>query len=167
PGNDRGRGALQSLRWPRQRDAPGIQRRHRPAPAVERTIRAAAGPARAGIHFRHRWKHLLRGRRRRGHLRDSRALQYSGAILGVAGRHPAVLVESSMLKVEQLRKSLGTPAREVLAGVSLHLAAGEYVAIMGESGAGKSTLLSLIAGQEQPDAGRILLDRSEGRRVGK
>ncbi len=39
--------------------------------------------------------------------------------------------------------------------LSLSLAAGEYVAIMGESGVGKSTLLNLIAGLEQPDRGSI------------
>jgi putative ABC transport system ATP-binding protein len=39
--------------------------------------------------------------------------------------------------------------------LSLHLAAGEYVAIMGESGIGKSTLLNLIAGLEVPDRGSI------------
>lgn len=39
--------------------------------------------------------------------------------------------------------------------LSLHLVAGEYVAIMGESGVGKSTLLNLIAGLEAPDRGSI------------
>lgn len=63
-----------------------------------------------------------------------------------------------MLRLEQLDKSFGAPPRVVLEQVSFELAAGEYIAIMGESGAGKSTLLNLIAGLEQPDAGRILLD---------
>jgi thiamine transport system ATP-binding protein len=40
----------------------------------------------------------------------------------------------------------------------LRVAAGECVAIIGPSGAGKSTLLALIAGFEQPESGRILID---------
>jgi putative ABC transport system ATP-binding protein len=46
----------------------------------------------------------------------------------------------------------------VLRDVSLRVAAGEHVAIMGESGAGKSTLLNLIAGLERPDAGEIRIE---------
>jgi putative ABC transport system ATP-binding protein len=46
--------------------------------------------------------------------------------------------------------------------LSLVLAAGEYVAIMGESGVGKSTLLNLVAGLEAPDAGEI---RIAGQRI--
>lgn len=45
--------------------------------------------------------------------------------------------------------------REVLAGVSLTLHAGERVALLGDSGVGKSTLLNLIAGLETADAGQI------------
>ena len=45
----------------------------------------------------------------------------------------------------------------VLDGLSFSLAAGEYVAIMGESGVGKSTLLNVIAGLDRPDAGSIRL----------
>ncbi len=46
-------------------------------------------------------------------------------------------------------------ARMVLNAVSLHVAAGEYVAILGESGIGKSTLLNVVAGLEPADAGEV------------
>jgi putative ABC transport system ATP-binding protein len=49
----------------------------------------------------------------------------------------------------------------VLNGVSLEVAAGEYVAILGESGIGKSTLLNAIAGLEPVDAGEIYFEDRE------
>jgi putative ABC transport system ATP-binding protein len=67
-----------------------------------------------------------------------------------------------MLTIQHLRKTFsGSQRRSVLQDVSLSIAAGEYVAIMGESGAGKSTLLNLIAGLDTPDSGRIVLDGTD------
>ena len=59
-----------------------------------------------------------------------------------------------MLDITNITRTL-PGGRTLFAGLSLSLAAGEYVAIMGESGVGKSTLLNLIAGLEPLDAGEI------------
>ncbi|MGE0800924.1 MAG: ABC transporter ATP-binding protein [Lautropia sp.] len=49
-------------------------------------------------------------------------------------------------------------SRWVLRDVSLAVAAGERVVLVGESGVGKSTLLNLAAGLDRPDQGSVLLD---------
>jgi ABC-type lipoprotein export system ATPase subunit len=49
----------------------------------------------------------------------------------------------------------GRAARRVLDGASLHVRAGEVIAILGRSGTGKSTLLHLIGGLDRADAGTI------------
>lgn len=49
-------------------------------------------------------------------------------------------------------------SRKVLSDLSFTLAAGEYVAVMGDSGVGKSTLLNLIAGLDEADSGKIFVN---------
>lgn len=63
-----------------------------------------------------------------------------------------------MLNLSHLHKTYQGPApRAILEDVSLELAPGDYIAIIGESGCGKSTLLNLIAGLDLPDSGTVTL----------
>lgn len=63
--------------------------------------------------------------------------------------------ETCGLAIDTVTKSF--EGRRLLDGVSMRIAPGEAVALLGESGTGKSTLLNLIAGLEPVDAGRILI----------
>jgi spermidine/putrescine transport system ATP-binding protein len=58
-----------------------------------------------------------------------------------------------LLEVRGVAKRFG--ARDVLKDISLHIASGEFITLLGESGSGKTTLLRLVAGFEQPTAGEI------------
>ena len=55
----------------------------------------------------------------------------------------------SILKLQQIRKSFDHT--EVLKGVDLEVAQGEFITLLGASGCGKTTTLRIIAGLELPD----------------
>jgi len=52
----------------------------------------------------------------------------------------------------------GAAPRRIFADLSLCVARGEFIAVVGASGVGKSTLLNLIAGLEGVDAGQVIID---------
>ena len=65
--------------------------------------------------------------------------------------------EGAEVAVEDVWKRYGDRV-QALAGLTLHLAPGDFALLTGTSGCGKSTLVNLIAGLDAPDSGRILVD---------
>lgn len=65
-----------------------------------------------------------------------------------------------MIRAEGLEKSYTSGGRPlpVLRSIDLEIAAEAFVAIVGPSGSGKTTLLGLLAGLDEPTAGRVYLD---------
>lgn len=75
----------------------------------------------------------------------------SSAVLNSPPTDPAT--HGVLLEIRGVAKRFG--ARDVLKRISLNIATGEFLTLLGESGSGKTTLLRLIAGFEQPSAGEI------------
>ncbi len=65
-----------------------------------------------------------------------------------------------IIRVEDVSKEYGKGKKTVAAlkDIDLQIQRGDFIAVVGPSGCGKSTLLHVMAGLEQPTAGRVLLD---------
>jgi ABC-type lipoprotein export system ATPase subunit len=69
-------------------------------------------------------------------------------------------VADPIIRLDGVRKAygVGDARQEVLRGITLDIAAGELVALVGQSGSGKSTLLNIIGGLDRADAGTVIVD---------
>jgi putative ABC transport system ATP-binding protein len=70
---------------------------------------------------------------------------------------------TAVIRVEDVHKyyDLGETRVHALRGVSLSIARGEFVAIMGASGSGKSTFMNMLGCLDRPSAGRYLLEGTD------
>ncbi len=71
------------------------------------------------------------------------------------------MTDPAVLRLENLSKRYSPDRPAIFERLELELRQGEYLAVMGESGVGKSTLLNLLAGLDQPDSGRVLLEGAD------
>ncbi|MCO3025451.1 ABC transporter ATP-binding protein [Pseudomonas aeruginosa] len=76
-------------------------------------------------------------------------------------------MSASILNAQNLSKVVGSAEGKltILHDLSLDLARGDSLAIVGSSGSGKSTLLGLLAGLDQPSGGEVRLDEDQRARV--
>jgi ATP-binding cassette subfamily C protein CydD len=92
------------------------------------------------------------------------ALGATDAILAILEQDTEVLAtgdshhpgSTHLIEFNAVSKSYGE--RLVLTAITLHIGAGEKIALVGESGAGKTTLLNLLLGFETPTEGRVVLN---------
>ena len=69
-------------------------------------------------------------------------------------------MREDFLAIHEIRKSFGAGDSkvEVLKGIDLDIAQGEFCVLLGPSGSGKSTLLNIIGGIDRPDSGEIIVN---------
>jgi putative ABC transport system ATP-binding protein len=91
------------------------------------------------------------------------AVQTTTPELETRAQSPAVIAVSDVHKYYEL----GETRVHALRGVSLDIARGEFVAIMGASGSGKSTFMNILGCLDRPSSGRYLLDGVDVTRYSK
>jgi putative ABC transport system ATP-binding protein len=74
-----------------------------------------------------------------------------------------------LLQVDQVHRvyELGETRVHALRGVSVEVARGEFVAIMGASGSGKSTFMNILGCLDRPTSGRYVLEGTDVSTLGK
>src|SRR5438270_1945980 len=81
----------------------------------------------------------------------------------------AVECAQPIIRVEDVHKyyELGETRVHALRGVTVDIAAGEFVAIMGASGSGKSTFMNLLGCLDKPSSGRYVLEGTDVSKLDK
>ena len=69
------------------------------------------------------------------------------------------MADNIHLSLKGIRKSF--KSGEVLKGIDLDIAQGEFITLLGASGCGKTTTIRIIAGLDMPDEGRVILDGAD------
>ena len=95
-----------------------------------------------------------------GHSRDGGTPLIAAIIPAVPGG-PGT---DALIRLDEVTKRYDSDAAPAVDGVSLQIAPGEAVAVMGLSGSGKSTLLNMIAGLDRPTSGTVTV---AGQRIDK
>jgi NitT/TauT family transport system ATP-binding protein len=82
----------------------------------------------------------------------------------VAAAMAATALGDGKVRISDLRRcfELGTTTFDALAGVSLDVPKGQFLAVVGPSGCGKTTLLRIVAGLETPTSGTVHIDHEPG-----
>ena len=72
----------------------------------------------------------------------------------------------SMIKIENIKKTYtNNESQNVIDGLSLEVAKGEIIGIIGESGVGKTTLLNIVGGLIKPDSGEISINNKSSSNI--
>src|SRR2546423_8310468 len=77
---------------------------------------------------------------------------------------------SDIIRLDGATKTFGGRGAQLfpaLRGVSLRVASGDFIAVLGKSGSGKSTLLNLIAGIDRPTSGEVQAAGADLNRLGE
>ncbi|HEX4640335.1 MAG TPA: ABC transporter ATP-binding protein [Chthoniobacterales bacterium] len=76
---------------------------------------------------------------------------------------------AEIIRLDEATKSFGGRGQlfPALRGVSLQVASGDFIAVLGKSGSGKSTLLNLIAGIDRPTSGEVRAAGADLNRLGE
>lgn len=92
------------------------------------------------------------------------SIEVAAAQIAVSGSNEvANSAPNAMIRIQNIYVvygQAGKGAKKVLNGISLDIAPGEFISVVGQTGCGKSTLLRLVLAEEMPSSGQVLVEGS-------